>query len=388
MANNKILIWGPVPSEADGGATVQFYLLNMLCYKNPNIEYHLIPKNWEQTDQTKLPLCKFHKVTTRYFGEIPKEIPKIMKKEKIKTLMLFHIPFEYFPIVDEVHKIGGNIINHQTIHHKSDVLFMSDKLQDFDWWVAPTKWAEDNLVGVGLLDRGRTTRIPHGVDTTFYYPHTSMWRNQTFGTSDKKKNILFVGRVQLTKGIVPLMLAARKLCDEFDCRIIFKAGVHEGVYKSKEIAHLLTKMCRWNNRIVFIPQWTEPFYHEEMVAGSDIVITPSGHEGSSVVPVESMMCGKTVAISDIPVHRELLGGVNGVNGLLMPVSMHTEYVNDVQSVRVPDADMVYGTLKYLLENEDECEAMASEGLKRAKEHYSLDKICDKWLELFKRFDIG
>lgn len=261
----KILWWSPTPNETDGGATVFFYQTQMLSYKNPNLQHHLIPKVWSQAQPESLPLAKWHKVETEHFGEIPKEITRIMKKESIKLLVLFHIPFEYFPIIDEVHKIGGQVINWQTIHWKSDVLFMSDKLQDFDWWVAPTHWAEVNLEETGKISRDKMTYIPHGVDMTFFYPHNSLWRRQMFGDNDAKKNILFVGRCSLVKGIVPLMLVARKLCSEFDCRIIFKVGVHEGVYKSREIAYLLNKMCRWDNRIMFIPQWTPPFHHEELV---------------------------------------------------------------------------------------------------------------------------
>ena len=92
-------------------------------------------------------------------------------------------------------------------------------------------------------------------------------------------------------------------------------------------------------------------------------------------------CGKPIALTDIPVHRELVGGQNGKCGLLMPPSEHTEYVNDVQSVIVPSKDMIYGTLKYILENPDEAKAMGQNASIRVKKHYGLEKVCKQWLDL-------
>jgi len=353
---------------------------------DPMFEIHAAPKVYDQAKPMSLPLVLFHAVGTKYFGHIPNEIPKIMKKYDIPALILWHIPWEYFPIVDKVHKLGKKVINWQTIHWRNDVLFMSDKLHDFDWWVPPTQYAMDTLADVGGIPKNKMTMIPHGIDTMLYYPHESVWRQRLFGRNDKKKTILFVGRCQLTKGIVPLMLSARKLVNEFNCRVVFKGGVYGGVYKSKEIAHLINKMTRWEKDINFIPQWTTTNYIEEMMAGCDILVCPSGHEGFSLPPAEAMACGKPVAITDIPVHRELIGGRSGKCGLLMPPSKHTEYVNDIQSVTVPDRDMVYGTLKWLLENPDEAEAMGKNGMKRIKKYYDLEKVCQDWFDLLKNWD--
>lgn len=376
---DEALFWCPVPWEMDGGAVVTYYQFLQMNYVNPLFQIHAIPKIWGQTIPKVMPLVELHKVGTSYFGQIPNEIPRIMKREKIKLLVLFHIPWEYFPIIDKVHKIGGKVVNWQTVHWPNDMLFLSDKLRDFDHWVPATQYAEDTLAEVGGVDRTKCTMIPHGINTSLYYPHES-----TMSFGPKLKTILFVGRAQVTKGIVPLMLCARKLVDRFNCRIIFKAGIHEGIYKAKEIGFILKKMSKWDKRIVFLSEWTPPNYMEELVNYSDIVVVPSGHEGSSLPPLEGIACKKPVAITDIPVHRELLGGKNGVCGLLMPPSDHAEYVNDTQSVKVPNRDMIYGTLKYLLENPDEAEAMAENGLMRAREIYDLNKICNQWFDLLGR----
>lgn len=384
---DKAMIWGAMPWEQDGGAVVTFYQLQQMSYMDPMFEFHLVPKVFPQADKTCLPLAKWYKVKTRHLGDIPKEIPEIMRKNDIPLLILWHIPWEYFPIVDEVHKIGAKVLNWQTIHWKSDVLFMSDRLRDFDYWVPPTKYARDVLNEVGGIPKSRMTVIPHGVDTVLYYPHISkLWDRWLSAdhTMKKKKTITFVGRCQLTKGIVPLMLCARKLVSEFDCNIIFKAGLHDGIWKAREISHLLTKMSGWDKRILFQPQWTTTNYIEELMALGDILICPSGHEGFSLPPLEAMACGKAVALSDIPVHRELIGGKSGDCGLLMPTKDHTEYVNDTQSVTVPDTDMVYGTLKYMLENPDETEAMGKNGLKRVRKYYDLELVCEKWFKVLNK----
>jgi glycosyltransferase involved in cell wall biosynthesis len=353
---------------------------------NPEYEIHVVPKVWEQATPDLMPFLKWHQTRTRYFGQIPMEIPKIMKKNNIPLLILWHIPWEYFPIIDKVHKMGGKVINWQTIHWTNDVLFLSDKLKDFDWWIPPTQYAMETLVGVGGLSRGRMTVIPHGVDTSYFFPHDTSELRNNLGIRPDQKMILFVGRVQLTKGIIPMILTARKLCDNFDCHIVFKAGVHDGVWKAKEMAHLLHKMTKWDSRIHFLTNWTTPSFMEELTAACDILVCPSGHEGFSLPPLEAMACNKPVAITDIPVHRELLGGKNGVCGLLMPPFMSTEYVNDVQMVTIPSDDMIYGSVKYLLENPDEAKTMGENGFNRARQYYDLREVCKQWFDLFGKLE--
>lgn len=379
--NKKILIWGAMPNENDGGAIVTYYQLQKMNEMNPECEVHVAPKVWEQASPELIPFLKWHPIQTKYFGQIPREIPKIMKQYNIPILVLWHIPWEYFPIVNSVHRMGGKVINWQTVHWDNDVLFMSDKLGDFDWWVPPTQYAMETLVGVGGLSRGRMTMIPHGVNLEYFFPHDTSELRNNLGITPDQKMILFVGRCQLTKGIVPMMLTARKLCNNYNCHIVFKAGVHDGVTKAREIAHLLHKMTQWDPRIHFLSQWTNPSFMEELTAACDILVCPSGHEGFSLPPLEAMACKKPVVITDIPVHRELLGGKNGLCGLLMPPSMPTEYVNDVQMVTVPSNDMIYGSIKYLLENPDEAEFMGTNGLNKAKEYYDLNKVCKKWFDL-------
>lgn len=369
-----------MPWEEDGGAVVTYYQIKKMYSMNSDFKIHVIPKVASQIEDKKDFPVVWHEVKTKYFGQIPNDIPKIMKENEIPLLVLWHIPWEYFPIIDKVHRIGGKVWNWQTIHWENDVLFFSDKLKSFDWWVPATQYAEDTLVNVGGLDRNKMTTIPHGISIDRFYPHEEKAIRKKFGVKPKQKLLLFTGRCQLTKGIVPFMLASRKLCDQFDCHVLFKAGVHDGVTKSKEIAILLNQMTHWDKRIHFDRTWTDTAYMESLVAASDIIVCPSGHEGSSLTPLEGMACGKPVAITDIPVHRELLGG-NGICGFLMPPTEHTEYVNDIQSVKVPSTDMIYGTIKYMLENWDETKAMGEAGLERARKNYSLDTICMRWFDL-------
>jgi len=379
---NKVLWWAPTPWEHDGGAVVDYYLWQEMNFQKPELEMHVIPKVWGQATPEQMPYLKWHSVGTKYFGEIPKKIPQIMKKHKIDTLIMFHIPWEYFPIIDEVHKMGGQVINHQTIHWRNDVLFMSDKLHDFDWWVPPTQYAKNVLAEVGGVDKSKMLVIPHGVDMYRFFAHGTQFRD-SLRLKPNQKVILFVGRAQLTKGIVPMMLATRKLCNDFNCHVVFKAGVHGGVTKAREMAYLLNKMTTWDKRIHFLPNWYSTDFAEDLIASCDILACPSGHEGFSLPPLEAMACGKPVAVTDIPVHRELIGG-QGKCGLLMPPSDHTEYVNDVQSVTVPNKDMIYGTLKWLLENPDEAEVMGQNGLARVKKYYDLEKISGDWIKLLEK----
>lgn len=45
-----------------------------------------------------------------------------------------------------------------------------------------------------------------------------------------------------------------------------------------------------------------------LLSNADVVAHPSAAEGFSLPPLEALACGAAVAVSDIPVHREILGG--------------------------------------------------------------------------------
>lgn len=385
--SGKSLWWGPFPWEQDGGAIVHYYLLPMMNYIEPKHEFHCVPKVPDQLDAGEISFANFYPIRTRGLGDIPAEIPQLMMDKQIPVLTLFHIPWEFFPIVDSVHDIGGVVVNHQTIHWADDVLFQSDRLRNIDYWVAPTEYSKRLLTSKGRVSASKIKVFPHGVNLEKFYPHETTLR-RSLGIKDDEKVITWVGRCQMTKGAHQIIPMIRSLLRDYPkVHFIARAGIHQ-VYKSHELGYMFRHMAKRHERLHFIPEWCEPSYMEDLMAMTDIGLCPSGHEGFSLPPLEWFACGVPVAVSALPVHVELLGGRNKHCGMLMETSEPAEIVNQYPSnpkgtmVKVPSSRLINDTLRYMLDNPDECEEMGINGLARARQHYDLAKISYQWLEFF------
>jgi len=94
-----------------------------------------------------------------------------------------------------------------------------------------------------------------------------------------------------------------------------------------------------------------------------------------------MACKLAIATTYIPNHWEILGK-NRNCGLFMEPTENTLAVNDgTQMIKVPSSKTIEETLRFMLDNPDECDAMGENGLKRVKQYYNLAKVSDAWLDL-------
>lgn len=75
---------------------------------------------------------------------------------------------------------------------------------------------------------------------------------------------------------------------------------------------------------------------EALLAGLDVVVIPSRYEGSPLVLLESMACGRAIVASDIPGMREVLGPSGA--GLLVPVDDSAALATAIRSLAV-DSDL-------------------------------------------------
>lgn len=382
---DKSLIWGALPWEADGGAVVAYYLYRMLNYLNPEHEFFGIPKVSPALSGEALPFMQFktfeyNRGLARANKHLFKQIPEFMYKNHIPLLTMWHIPWEFFPMVNVVKKVGGKTLIHQTVHWKTDLLFKSKVLGNVDAWVAPTRWAEEQLRLVGRIKRKKIKYLPHAVNVEKFYPHDTAYR-KSLNLKPNQKVILVVGRCSLAKGLHQVIPVMRNIIRDYDAVFIIKAGVFPQIDKSEEIAYVLRMMSENNPNIIWIPDWTPPEVMEELMASCDILLQPSGHEGFDVPLIEAMACKKAIAVTTIPNHYEIMGSRNRYCGLFMEPSVVAEVLNDgKQEVKVPSTDMIDGSLRFLLENPEECKAYGDNGYSRVRRNYNLAKVGSDWLD--------
>jgi len=381
----KSLWWGPFLNEPDGGAIINHYLLKQLNYLRPNHEFHGIPKMPQLLDNEVLPFMRFKSVKYEA-GQLQgnkhllKEIPEYMIQNNIPLLSMFHVPWTFFPIVKAIQKIGKKTLIHQTVHWTTDMIFKSRVLQDVDSWIAPTRWGKEQLITVGKIDKEKIKYIPHAVNVEDFYPHNTLFR-QSLNLKPNQKVVLVVGRCSLAKGLHQVIPIMRNLVRDYDVVFIIKAGIYERVAKSQEIGYIIKMLAKNIPNIIWLPKWTMPEFMEELIASCDILLQPSGHEGFDVPLIEAMACRKPIAVSNIPNHYEIMGQRNRYCGIFMEPSVRAEIINDgKQVIKVPSSDVIEGTLRFMLENPDECKTMGQNGYTRVREYYNLEKIGKKWLE--------
>ena len=385
MKLKKSLVWGALPWERDGGAVVAYYLYRMMNYLEPNHEFYGIPKVPPLLSGEALPFMQFfvpqyNKGLARANKHLFKQIPEFMLRNEIPLLTMWHIPWEFFPIVDAVKQIGGKTLVHQTVHWDTDLLFKSKILSNVDAWVAPTRWAEERLRIIGRIKREKIKYLPHAVDVEKFYPHETEFRKQ-LNLEPNQKVILVVGRCSLAKGLHQIIPVMRPIIRDYNAVFIIKAGVFPRISKSEEIGYIINTLARNNPNIHWIQRWTKPSIMEDIMAGSDILLQPSGHEGFDVPLTEAMACKLGIAVSNIPNHWEVMGSRNRYCGLFMEPTVNAEIVNDdKQIIKVPSSDMIEGSLRFLLENPDECKAYGENGYARVHRHYNLAKVASEWLD--------
>ena len=93
-----------------------------------------------------------------------------------------------------------------------------------------------------------------------------------------------------------------------------------------------------------------------------------------------MSCGKAIITTDIPNHREVMSGTRST--FLKP-EQQVGICDEVQPIKVPTIQTVYGALKMMLENPEECRIQGIEGRKKAVEKYDLNKITVQWHNLIR-----
>jgi len=385
MKLKKSLVWGALPWEQDGGAVVAYYLYKMINYLEPNHELFGIPKVPHMLAADELPFMefmipKYNQGLAKENKHLFKQIPQYMLANGIPLLTMWHIPWEFYPMTNYVRQVGGKTLIHQTVHWKTDNMFKSKYLNDVDSWVVPTRWAGDQLNAVGKVGRKKIKYLPHGVNIEKFYPHPTKFREQ-LGLKPNQKIILIAGRCSLAKGLQEVIPVMRPIIKDYDAVFVIRAGIHKQIAKSKEIGYIIKTLSRQTRNIAFMPRWMPPSMMEELMASADILLQPSGHEGFDVPLIEAMATKVAIAVCNIPNHWEVMGSKNRLCGIFMQPTVVAETVNDgKQPVKVPSSDVIEGTLRFMLENPDECQSYAEHGYTRVRRNYNLAKIASDWLD--------
>ena len=185
-------------------------------------------------------------------------------------------------------------------------------LGNADALIALTEHMKQKMIELLGRERCDIFVIPNGIDDKFF---SGYLRKQSPATlepvNNKKKVILYVGRLEPVKGVRYLVQAVRILIDK-DLRNIKLLIVGDG--SEKRYLEELVKKLGLEDYIVFVGRVPHDKIPEYM-ASADLFVLPSLSEGFPIVTVEVMVMG-------LPIIASRVGGLpwiirDGENGFLV-----------------------------------------------------------------------
>lgn len=221
-----------------------------------------------------------------------------------------------------------------------------------DRFIAITDDIASELKEAGIEEK-KIIRIANSVDINKFIPknESKEVRNTT--------QLLFIGRLTEQKGIDILLEAIN--------RVIKKGGdVNVKIIGDGELRkqlEILSNQLGIYNYVKFEGIQENVMY---WYLNSDILIIPSRYEGLPLVLLEGMACGVPIIASNIPAHREVLK--DGITGIIF----EKENIKQLSD-----------KIEYLIQNPQVAKEIGKRGREMVISKYSLEKISEKYIELFK-----
>jgi glycosyltransferase involved in cell wall biosynthesis len=196
-----------------------------------------------------------------------------------------------------------------------------------------------------------TIYVPYGANIDLTEPDDKILNKNNL---EKKKYVLFVGRLVYEKGVHYLVEAFRRIKTDF--KLVIIGGDPYG----KEYEFFLRKNANENTKFLGYVYGKD---YENLCKGAYLYVTPSELEGTSPALLNAMAMGKCVLVSDIPENLETVGDAGF-------------------SFRHGDSEDLKEKLQFLLANPDTVDKIQWKAVERVREHYDWNKITDRFEEIY------
>jgi glycosyltransferase involved in cell wall biosynthesis len=187
--------------------------------------------------------------------------------------------------------------------------FTSWTLNNSDLVITVSHDLADTAVELGA-HRSKVLPILNGCDTNIFFPKEQAESRRLVGMRAEEQSILYVGRLDVLKGLQELVTACAELASSrAELRLTM---VGEG--PAKPIIEQLAAKLGFANRLRMVAPCPSTMVAEWMNA-TDVFALPSYAEGCPNVVVEALNCGRPVVASRVGGIPEL---VNQSKGILIP----------------------------------------------------------------------
>ena len=276
---------------------------------DPEDEYYLFVRNGVDASEY---MDRFRVVFFKSNNSIYRnciELRKLCKEYKIDVLHTqYYLPlFSPCKTVVTIHDLSFEHINNvfTKTEYIKDKLLVPHAARRADAVVTVSNFSKQDISSTYNVPESKIEVIPNAVGSEFYkLPENDELRAKVrdkFNIGDSKY-IICVSNLQPRKNIPRLVRAFGKYIDENnkDCKLVL---VGKKAWMYDEIEQCVAD-CK--EKVVL----TDYVENNELVAlfgEAAGCVYPSIFEGFGIPPLEALCCGTPVAVSDIPVMREVLG---------------------------------------------------------------------------------
>jgi glycosyltransferase involved in cell wall biosynthesis len=239
---------------------------------------------------------------------------------------------------------------------------LTDRLADVTTNVS--RAGVERYVRVRAVPAGRILWMPNGVDTHVFAasPEQRAAMRASLGLGQEFV-FLSLARLETVKGVDTLLLAMERVV--LDCPHVILLIAGDGSQRlplERTLAQL--ELCR--NKVVFLGLRKDT---AKLMTASDAVVLPSRMEGLPVVLLEAASSGLPVVATDVGGSSDAVR--DGDTGYLVPPDD-------------PDA-LARAMVRIARAPGSERSAMGRRGRQLVEERFSLDKVADRWEEVYVRY---
>ncbi|OHB49246.1 MAG: hypothetical protein A2Y10_03205 [Planctomycetes bacterium GWF2_41_51] len=229
---------------------------------------------------------------------------------------------------------------------------------------SPSYVLSNHISLIWSIPTGRIKVLPNPVNTQYFRP---------LENENRKKELLYTGRLQYNKGVFDLIEAVIPLLKEHPDLIVRLIG--KDIKNSKCVGgrhkmtseEILSRIPAENKRQVIIAGWMP---NDELLScqqNAMCAVVPSrGFESFSYTLTQHMACGTAVVASHCGGPTEIVN--DGIDGMLVPVG---------------DKKALTTTIKKLIENPNLCRQLGLQARRKVEEQFSIPVVIPRiinWYE--------
>jgi len=230
---------------------------------------------------------------------------------------------KYFkvPVVCTLH---GSDINKYPYYNLITNKICRNAIKSTDQLITVSKCLENNVKKIA--EPKKITTIYNGVDIKIFNKSSKYNKllRKKLHIDNGSKIILFIGRIEINKGIIELISAFKKLNRFLKARLLIIGE------KSNEKIVERTLIKNKSDKRIIILKRIENKMIPQYINMSSLLVLPSYHEGLPMVVCEAMSCGKPVIATKVGGILEVLK--DNVNGLIVPAKDINALANAMEKI--------------------------------------------------------